>query len=235
MLHYRNGATEVHMLFDNPKCHSLKHFEWLKRDRANPVPDTHFCSEFSADLLVPPNWNQEVLSCRKCKRNLVIFLAQYFLQKMKHNLRLEQKFVTAGGFIGAQENQAMSIHGRGVPCDEPQLLCDAEESDTQIWLHVMNVTSTNVLVLSPDMDVYHIGLPIVANSSHHVLVRVSKFNERELKLVDMQALINAFHDDPSLASIPMSLIPQTLQVLFVCTGCDFISFFHGLGKFKCFF
>lgn len=51
MPHYRNGVTEVLcMLFDDPKCYSLKHFERLKRDRGNPVPDSHFCTEFSADL-----------------------------------------------------------------------------------------------------------------------------------------------------------------------------------------
>ena len=40
----------------------------------------------------------------------------------------------------------------------------------------------------------------------------------------------AFGDDPDLAPIPSSLLPAVIQMLFVCTGCDFISFFTGLGK-----
>ena len=40
MPNYRNGATEVHVLFDNPKSLSLKHFERSKRDRLHPIPDS---------------------------------------------------------------------------------------------------------------------------------------------------------------------------------------------------
>ena len=67
MPHYRNGATEVHVLFDDPRQNSLKHFERLKRDRTNPVSQSHTCNDFSGDSPVPSRWNQEVLSCRKCK------------------------------------------------------------------------------------------------------------------------------------------------------------------------
>ena len=51
--HYRNGAKEVHLLFDDPGCQvqSLKQFERLHRDRANPTPDNHICSNFSPDMI----------------------------------------------------------------------------------------------------------------------------------------------------------------------------------------
>jgi len=230
MPHYRNGATEVHVLFDNPKCNSLKHFERLKRDRANPVPDTHYCTNFSADLHVPSQWSKQVLSCRKCKRNLVCFLSQYFLHKMKQHLLSGQTFITAGGLNEPNTNKAMSIQSRGSTQEEPQLYSNAEETDTRIWLHVVNAQNTNILVLSPDTDVYHIGLPIVANTNKKVYVQLSKFTEREVRLVDMQALINAFSNDPNLAVIPDPRIPLIIQILFVSTGCDCISYFHGLGK-----
>ena len=99
-----------------------------------------------------------------------------------------------------------------------------------IWIHALNASDTTISILSPDTDVYHIGRPLVAHTNLDIIVQLSKFNNRELRLVNMKALIHTFSNDPSLAPIPSSLIPQTLQVLYVSTGCDFTSYFHGLGK-----
>lgn len=61
-------------------------------------------------------------------------------------------------------------------------------------IHIVNANCTNILILSPDTDVYHIGLPIVANTNLKVFVQLSKFTEREVHLVDVQALIKAFQN-----------------------------------------
>ena len=114
-------------------------------------------------------------------------------------------------------------------CD-PQLIRNTEESDTRIWLHVINSSGQKKLVLSTDTDVYRVSLPIVAGSSLEVMVKLSPFTSLENRYLDMQALIKAFSDDPDLALIPSSLAPAVTQMLFVCTGCDFIFFFNGLGK-----
>ena len=37
-------------------------------------------------------------------------------------------------------------------------------------------------------------------------------------------------NDPDLAPVPSTSICGTIQVLFVSTGCDFVSFFKTLGK-----
>ncbi len=58
----------------------------------------------------------------------------------------------------------------------------------------MNSQNTNILVLSPDIDVYHIGIPIVAYTNLKVYVQLTKFTQ--VCLVDMQSLINAFSTDP---------------------------------------
>ncbi len=88
----------------------------------------------------------------------------------------------------------------------------------------MNSAGTKKLVLSPDTRVYHIGLPIVAAINNDVLVRLIKFNSVEHRILDMQALINAFNNDPDLATIPSLSLPSVIQALFVCTGCDFFFF-----------
>ena len=152
---YRNGTTEVHLLFDDPECQqqSPKYFERLHRDEINQVPDDHCCDDFSSDLMVPSKWRNNVVNCRKCKRNLVCFLSQYFLQRVKYRLKPTQRFVTAGGFEGALRNKALEVTNGAQPQSDDQLICNAEESDTHIWLHVLNSAGTKKLVLSPDTDV----------------------------------------------------------------------------------
>ena len=230
--HYRNGATEVHLLFDDPECQvaSPKYFERLHRDKLNPTPDDHNCTNFTSDMLIPPRWRQDILSCRKCKRNLVCFLSNYLIHHTGQQLLPHQRFVTAGGFSGSLQNKALFTKLNTPPQPDSTLTCNAEESDSRIWLHVLNSAGENKLVLSPDTDVYNIGLPLIAETNLDVIVRLSQFNSKEPRLLHMKALIQAFTNDPDLATIHQSEIPLTMQVVYVCTGCDFISFFHGLGK-----
>lgn len=43
-------------------------------------------------------------------------------------------------------------------------------------------------------------------------------------------LSKAFLNDPDLAHINTTILPQIMQTLFICTGCDYISFFSQIGK-----
>ena len=96
--HFRNRAKEVHLLFDNPNCQvvSPKLFERTSRVKHNPLPDDHSCFSFTSSMLTPLKWRNDVLSCRKCKRSLVCFLSQYFIEQIRQRLLPGQRFVTAG-------------------------------------------------------------------------------------------------------------------------------------------
>lgn len=176
-------------------------------------------------MIIPPKWRNDILSCRICKRNLVCFLSAYFLTKIQGKLRLQQIFITAGGFCGNQSNKAFFVTSisKQPQCNE-SLYCNAEESDTRIWLHVMNSTGTKKLVLSPDTDVYHIGLPIISRTGLDCVVRLSSFNSIEHKYLDLQTLVTAFQNDPSLGAVERTSLPSIMQMLYICTGCDFIFF-----------
>ena len=78
---------------------------------------------------------------------------------------------------------------------------NAQESVTRIWLHVLRSAGVKKLVLSPDTDVYHLGLPVIAHTNLEVIVRLSSFSSLELRLLNMQALVNAFENDPDLARV----------------------------------
>ena len=141
----------------------LKDMSWLQ-DQKNPISDDHCCSNFTEDMVIPPKWRENVLNCRKCKRNLVGFLSHHFLKKIKQKLQPQQRFVTAGGFSGVLSNQALFTEPNRTPQCDSRLACNAEESDMRIWLHVIHSAGQKKLVLSPDTDVYHIGLPIVSQT-----------------------------------------------------------------------
>ena len=157
---------------------------------------------------------------------MVCFLSVYFLEKMKLKVHQQQKYFTAGGLEGPYKNHSLFVSFNQNPKSDPCLQCNAEESDTRIWLH----TWQQKLILSPDTDVYHIGLPVIAQTNLNVIVQLSSFSSIELRLLDLQALISAFNNDPHLASVPSTLIPKVFQTVYVSTGCDFVSFFTGIGK-----
>ena len=162
--------------------------------------------------MIPPKWRENV---RTYKRNLVCFLSQHFLAKVKSRLRVTctQRFVTAGGFEGQSRNKAFFVSSGTEVQSDDTLQCNAEETDTRIWLHAMHSAGTRKLVLSPDTDVYHIGLPIIAATDLHVIVRLSPFNSIEYRFLNLQALIRALKNDPELAAIePREIAPVTQDV-----------------------
>ena len=89
---------------------------------------------------------------------------------------------------------------------------------------------TRKLVLSPDTDVYHIGLRIIAETELDVMVRLSPFSSIEQRLLDLPALLLSFKNDLDLAAVEERKIAPIIQTLFITTVCDYISFFNGLGK-----
>lgn len=131
--HFKCGAKEVHVIFDNPgslPC-TPKQFEHIHRDKQSSNTG-HTCT---ASTRIPKRWREDVLQCRKCKRNLVVFLTEYFLTSML-SLSPTQTFVTAGGFEGDDKHRAYCVQADGVPQVCPRLACNAEETDTRLWLHV---------------------------------------------------------------------------------------------------
>ena len=86
------------------------------------------------------------------------------MERIEPKLGPQQRFVTAGGFDGDQRGKAMFVTYNTPPECDNTLACNAEESATRIWLHVINSAGTKKLVFSQDTDVYHnmvyIGKPI---------------------------------------------------------------------------
>ena len=113
---------------------------------------------------------------------------------------------------------------------EPTLTTNAPEADTRVWLHAKVTQAHSVLVISPDTDTYHIGLGLPWIHEKHIMVQVSQLSSKGLELLDLTRFVETLKGDPDLATLSDTTIPQTLQTLFVVTGCDYVSFFSGVGK-----
>ena len=62
------------------------------------------------------------------------------------------------------------------------------------------------------------------------MVKISQISSKQTRFIDIQALVHALENDPDLAALPRLSIPIIMEMVYVCTGCDYVSFFHGLGK-----
>ena len=185
---------------------------------------THSCIEFSGDLLVPDKW-RSVLSCKSCKKNLIQYIARDMLRLIPHGLRSHQQFVANVG------SKPYCCTRAGQQCMREDLITDADKADLRVWLHCKHSCGVNKLIFSPDTDVYHIGLPLMQSFEEcHIIIQLNKHTHDKACYLDMNNLIAAMENDPDLSQIPPHLRPQVLQTIYICTGCDYTSFFNGIGK-----
>ena len=229
---FSKGCTEVHIIFDNPGrlTNTPKYFEQQRRDKAAAVQTNHCCDIITSTTKIPSKWRENVIHCRQCKRSLVKYLCQFFLKYMHRYLKQDQTLYVAGGFDDPIQDTCWYVRNNTKPQPDPRYASDAEETDTRIWVHVRQTQCTKIIVLSPDTDVYHIGLPLVTQSAKEVVVQISPMNSKERKFVNLSALHKALSEDPDLSGIDIQNVAHILQTLYVSTGCDYISFFSGNGK-----
>lgn len=227
------GTREVHIIFDVPGklTNFPKAIERQRRDEESSQSLVHHHIVFSDEIVLPADWRQ-LLSCRQCKRSLVLYLGECYKSNAGKILRDNQRLILAGCFQGDDEDLPLLITSNGT---QPvhALKCNAEETDTRLWLHVVRSAGSHKLVWSPDTDVFHVGLPIMpCYPAVHAIVQINTYHSSENRYLLMDKLYGAMKNDPDLATIPIDCRPKLLQSLFICSGCDFISFFAGLGKAK---
>ena len=91
--HFIRGSVEVHILFDNPgrQLNYPKIIERQRRDVSSLPDDDHQHAIFS-DIYFPPSKWSDHLSCSECKRNLVIYVGEYFKHNASKILKGEKKY-----------------------------------------------------------------------------------------------------------------------------------------------
>lgn len=119
---------------------------------------------------------------------------------------------------------------------------NAQEADSRIWRHAEILSpGTNLLIYSPDTDVYNIGLSNFNSQNQppkNYIIQLNVHHSTEKRYLFLNNLQTAFLNDPDLSTLSTNKIGLTIQSLFISTGCDFISYFKLYGKatiLNCFF
>ena len=237
LLYFNRGCREVHVIFDNPERLELpKTFERDRRDKIASVT-VHTCDSIEATIPIPAKWRENVINCRQCKKSLTEFLSKYWLERASQYLQSGMVLYTAGAGPLEAERRDTAWCVTAKPRPAPAFQSNAEETDTRVWLHVNQSTLQRFDIFSPDTDVYHIGLPL-DHGEKEILIEINTTSSNQKRILSLSNLKNYLIGDPDLSSILPMELPQVMQTLYVVTGCDYTSFFSGLGKItlmKCFF
>lgn len=230
---FRKGCYEIHVISDNPGAlgQSPKIFEQNRRDKLSTQASNHYCDDLLASTkITSKQWREKFLNCRECKRRLVKFLGNYLLYSIEQHLQGQQVLYVAGCFEGNVGTTTWYVQSKGKPQPDPKYNSNAEETNTRVWLHATKTYHTNIAIMSPDTDVYHIGLPLLCTINKEVVVILSAVTSRELKVIHLGNFIKALQNDPDFAGTNADKIPKVMQTLYISTGCDYISFFSHIGK-----
>ena len=103
-----------------------------------------------------------------------------------------------------------------------------------MWLHAITSTAQTVFIHSPDTDVYYIGLPILKNTNLHeksVYVQLKDSPDEKI-FIDMNQFVSDLRNDICLQEVEN--IEECIQILYIISECDYISYFRRFGK-KTFF
>ena len=77
----------------------------------------------------------------------------------------------------------------------------------------------------------HNGLSLLSSiPNKHVIVQLNVPHSPICSYLHLSNLINAIELDPDLASLPCNSLSKNFQMLFICSGYDYISFCYGYGK-----
>ena len=224
------GCKEIHVIFDNPGelGHTPKFFEQRRRDQKFAPSSNHYCDDLLAQTKINASkWRESILNCRECKRRLVTFLGKYLLHNTGKQLRSDQTLYVAGCFDrGTAWYTYISCLENAQP--EPLYHSNAEETDTRIWLHAKKTIHSKIHIMSPDTDVYHIGLPMCFNNKE-IMISLSAMTSREQKTLNLNNFKLALQNDPDLAGIN-ELLPKIMETLYIVSGCDYVSVFSHISK-----
>ena len=153
-----------------------------------------------------------------------------YLQTAKCLLHSPQQLVVAGCFSGAAENTAWRITADDLLLQpEPIYMSTAQEADIRLWRHAINSQAHDILIYSPDTDVYNIGLGLIYGLSAEYIIQLNPLHCDE-QYPHLNKLLKAFENDLDTALLPSHKLGKILQTLFITSGCDYIYYINGFGE-----
>ena len=234
--YFRAGFQEVRVLFDQNGTQGLspKVIEQSRRDQ-NDENIFKLASEINDDTELPnlsgsKAWST-FLKNRQNKHHLCVYMFKTLLKLVQPKLVATSKvLIISGGFqraLGISDPITVYANSKGQAPYHFQ--CNHEESDTQIWLHVKDTNCRKILIRSVDRDIAMVGLPLMEQFQQKQ-VYIQYDSSKDGKYLHMNSLVKAVTDDDALSEINENLRCKIVQSLYICSGCDFVSYFKEKGK-----
>ena len=222
---YNRNIKEVHLVFDfqDTSLVTPKYFERKRRDVG--TEENSFMTVEDITLL-PSNWCT-FLKNRQNKKLLVNYLSEKLLDIGMTVLDAQQVLVVSGGFT--EQGIVKKVSQKRVQ-GVPSMKNNHVEGDTLVYLHAVSSKYSKVLIYSPDSDVFFIGLPIAEKLREKTFIIQLKQSKYDQEYFNMSLFCETVKKTNSLRNVPSGNIASILQSLFICTGCDYISFFRYHSK-----
>ncbi len=231
--HYQAKVNEVHMLFDAPRDMNKfnpKVYEQKRRDNSIGCASSHQHVKFNPSTEIATISWSSFISCRECKRSVIEAIGLAFLQSVRLQLRPEQVLYLSGCF-GNNSTLMLSGNPQSLPSPASNYKSNSAEADMRIWRHATQTTGRHILIYSPDTDIYNIGLSLFEIlTNKDVYVQIDVLHSQTKLYIHINDLIKALQLDPDLANLEKSKLANIFQMLFITSGCDYVSFFSGHGK-----
>lgn len=139
------------------------------------------------------------------------FLGDYFLHNSSLHLAGNQTLYVSGAFSGEIIDTAWFVTSTNQPEPDPQFSCNAEEANTKLWLHAHKTPYDRILMITPDTDVYMVGLCLNCTKSKEIIAQINPYNVRQLRLLHLSRLLTALETNPDLAKVQSSYLPNILH------------------------
>jgi hypothetical protein len=228
------GYKEIHFCFDRQELDiaSPKSIERDRRD-STKTPGLVYL-DIKEDSHTPYDWHN-FLGNRSNKKKLVEFLSEQFVILASRLLDSAHILVISGGFKEPGTAQ-MFMHISDDASEEDSPLdpfCNNHlEGDTMLYLHAVNSFHSNspVVLYSIDTDIMQIGLPMVSKYPDRHFIVHFKEGAAENMYVDLNMLLDDMCKNNDLRVFNKATIARELQVLYICSGCDYVSFFNNFSK-----
>lgn len=110
-------------------------------------------------------------------------------------------------------------------------------------MHAGLCSVSPIVIYSPDSDVFEIGMLTYEDWStsnleeeKQVFVQIRRPgpDQNVPDIVNINQLVREIRSHPDLQSIPSNTRAKSVVTLYALTGCDFVSFFHGVSKVQFF-
>ena len=137
-----------------------------RRDQGKELSHQHL--SFSPSTKPPTNW-RSFIECRQCKRSIIEAIGLAFIQSVRLHLRQGEVLYMSGCF-GENNSPTLGMSENEMPTQALSFNSNSPEADMRIWRHVAQTTARQILIFSPDTDIYNIGLPLLQKFPQKILL-----------------------------------------------------------------